>query len=371
MERVLVEDVLGRNSFPGYDTNIYMATKQRWDRIAKPLDSMGQFEKIHSKMAAISGVDNPSASKCALLVFCADNGVVAQNVSQSGQEVTAICAKSIACRKSCAGIIANANDIHVTVIDVGINADMSCMSDTKALTQEVGNDADFRHNKIMMGTRDFSVEPAMSTEEALSAIQIGMDFVKEYKELGYDLLITGEMGIGNTTTSAAVASAILDVDSDLITGRGAGLDDARLARKKMVIRESIEKYNLRSSDALTILSTVGGLDIAALAGVCLGANAYHIPVVLDGVISMVSALVAEKLVAGTTSHLIASHISKEPAAAIISGAINMEPVISADMALGEGSGGVMLVPLLRTVIEVFDKSASFEDIKVEQYERNS
>lgn len=371
MERLLVEDVLKGDSFQGYDTNLYMATKTRWDKIAKPLDSMGRFEKIHSRIAAINCKEHPSVNKCALLVFCADNGVVAQNISQSGQEVTAICAKSIACKKSCAGIMAKANDIHVTVVDVGINADMSCMDDKEALVREMGDDADFRHNKIMMGTNDFSDKPAMSTKGALRALQVGMDLVKEYKEQGYDLLITGEMGIGNTTTSAAVASAILDIDSELIIGRGAGLDDERLARKKKVISESIEKYNLRNSDILTILSTVGGLDIAAMAGVCLGANVYHIPVVLDGVISMVAALVAERLVAGTTSHLIASHISREPAAIIIAKAINMEPVISADMALGEGSGGVMLIPLLRTVVEVFEKSASFDDIKVEQYERNS
>jgi len=177
------------------------------------------------------------------------------------------------------------------------------------------------------------------------------------------------MGIGNTTTCSAVTAALLDCDVSEVTGRGAGLCDEKLLRKRQIVAEAVEKYGLRGADALRVLETVGGLDIAGLAGVCIGGALFHVPVVLDGVISMAAALLAERIVPGTKAYLIPSHKGKEPAAEKLAAALGMEPVIDGRMALGEGTGAVMMLSLLETALCVYREKTTFSDIRIEQYER--
>ena len=180
------------------------------------------------------------------------------------------------------------------------------------------------------------------------------------------------MGIGNTTTSAAVCSAIFEGDeTDKLTGRGAGLDDEKFFNKKRIIRESIEKYSLKTADGFTILSTVGGFDIATLTGICLGGAMYSVPVVLDGVITMAAGLVAEKICPGVKDYLILSHKGKEPASEMISDALGLKPVIDGDMALGEGTGAVMMLSLLGDALCVYNNAARFSEIAVDNYIRLS
>ena len=268
--------------------------KDRWDNVAKPLDGLGDFEDIICKIGAIKGRDDFNLSKKALLIMCADNGIVKEGVSQSDSSVTLSVAKNMLRGKSSAAVMAKKNDIDVFVADVGIDSD-------EVLEGIIDK-------KVRRGSRDFLLEPAMTEEETLKAINIGINLVRECKEKNYDILLTGEMGIGNTTTSTAVASAILsktellesntkthrdyfeaknvDMLVDTITGRGAGLDDKKLEKKKSIIKEAIKKYSLKDADAFKILMTVGGYDIAALTGVCIGGAIYDIPIVLDGVITM-------------------------------------------------------------------------------------
>lgn len=337
------------------DELAYKLTQDNWDAVAKPLDGMGKFEKIIDQIGAIQGSSQIDISKKAVIIMCADNGVVSEGVSQSGQEVTLSVARSMAKKQSSVGKMAEMIGAETIPVDIGINS-----------TQRIDDVLD---RKVRCGTRNFTVEPAMTDEETLKAIEIGIDIVRSCKEAGYRLLATGEMGIGNTTTSAAITSALLGCEAEFVTGKGAGLDDEKLHTKINVIKSAVEKYNLYETDAFTVLKTVGGLDIAGLVGVCIGGAIYHIPIVLDGVISMVSALCAERLVSGIKDFIIPSHSGKEPAVKLLEKALEISPVIDGQLALGEGTGAVMMFSLLDMAMILYQNRTTFSDIKVEQYER--
>lgn len=337
------------------DAKMYKKIRSNWDSVAKPLDGMGDFEPLTAQIGAVLGDENIDISKKAVIMMCADNGVVAEGISQSGQEVTLAVAKSMARKASSVGRMAMTAGADTIPVDIGINSDES----VKGLLQR----------KVRMGTRNFAKEPAMTEAETLEAIAAGIDIVRECKANGYRIIATGEMGIGNTTTSAAMAAAMLRCDVATVTGRGAGLSDSGLERKIRVIEDAIEKYDLYNKDAFEILMTVGGLDIAGLVGVCIGGAIYHIPVVLDGVISMVSALAAERLLPGAVDFIIPSHEGKEPAVALLCEALSVKPVIRASLALGEGTGAVMMLSLLDMALSVYKGRTTFDDISVSQYER--
>ncbi len=337
------------------DENIYKITQDNWDSIAKPIDGMGRFEKIIDQIGAIQGNPKIDISKRAVIIMCADNGIVAEGVSQSGQEVTFSVAKSMAKNQSSVGKMATMIGADTIPVDIGINS-----------REKINGVLD---RKVRCGTRNFASEPAMTEKEMLTAIETGIDIVRSCKEDGYRLLATGEMGIGNTTTSSAVVAALLGCDANLVTGKGAGLDSKGLHTKTNVIKNALKKYNLYEADVFTVLRTVGGLDIAGLVGICIGGAIYHIPIVLDGVISMVAALCAERMVCGVKDYIISSHSGKEPAVKLLSEALGLTPVIDGQLALGEGTGAVMMFSLLDMAMIIYRDRTTFSDIKVEQYER--
>lgn len=349
------KEALEKLSVEEPDKSIYEKILKNWDGIAKPLDGMGRFETLTAQIGAISGTDEIDISKKAVLIMCADNGIVEEGVSQSGQEVTAAVVKQMAKGVSSVGRMAAVIGADTIPIDVGING-----------KEQISGALDRR---IRHGTRNFRIEPAMTQEEAVRAIFVGMEAAADCKQKGYHILATGEMGIGNTTTSSAVAAALLNCEVEAVTGRGAGLCDEKLLHKRQIITEAIENYQLYEAEPLRILETVGGLDIAGLAGICIGGGIFHIPVVLDGVISMAAALLAERLVPGTIQYLIPSHKGKEPAVQKLIEALGLEPVIDARMALGEGTGAVMMLSLLDMALSVYHGRMSFSDIQVRQYER--
>lgn len=211
----------------------------------------------------------------------------------------------------------------------------------------------------------------MTEEEALQALSVGIDLVRECKDKGYQLIGTGEMGIGNTTTSSMLVAALTGRTAEEVTGRGAGLNDAGLLRKQQVIAQALEKYEkeIRSAHALSMLAAFGGLDIAGMAGVCIGGALYHVPVVLDGLISSVAALVAERIVPGVREFVLPSHLSKEPAAKWIAEELKLHPVIDAGLGLGEGTGGVMLFSLLDLALALYEDQTTFDTMEIAQYER--
>ncbi|MDE7249315.1 MAG: nicotinate-nucleotide--dimethylbenzimidazole phosphoribosyltransferase [Lachnospiraceae bacterium] len=337
------------------DKEIYHKVLKNWDQVAKPLDGMGRFETLIAQIGAILGTEEIDISKKAVIIMCADNGIVEEGVSQSGQEVTAAVAKQMAKGASSVGKMAVAIGADPIPVDIGIG--------TK---EQIPGILD---RKIRCGTRNFRTVPAMTNKEAISAIFTGIEIVEDCKQKGYHILATGEMGIGNTTTSSAVTASLLGCKADEVTGRGAGLCDEKLCHKRQIIAEAIEKYKLYEAKPLKVLETVGGLDIAGLAGVCIGGGIFHIPVVLDGVISMTAALLAERLVPGTIQYLIPSHKGKEPAVERLMRELHMEPVIDAELALGEGTGAVMMFSLLDMALRVYQRRTLFSDIQVKPYER--
>jgi len=324
------------------DQSMYDAVKANWDGVAKPLDGLGWFEHVTSQIGAIEDNTNVGISKRAVIVMCADNGIVKEGISQSGQEVTLAVAQSMGRHESSVCRMASASHTDV-VLD----------------------------EKIACGTRNFAKEPAMTEKETLDAIDTGVRLVKQCKENGYQILATGEMGIGNTTTSSAVTAALLHRLASETAGRGAGLNDKGLSRKKQVIQEAIDRYDLYKADAFTVLQTVGGFDIAGLTGVFIGGAMYHVPIVLDGLISGAAALLAKRIIPGTEHFMIASHLGKEPAAKAILKEIGIKPVIHGDLALGEGTGAVMVFSLLDLAMSVYNGHTDFSRLEMAPYERLS
>lgn len=339
------------------DEDIRKKVLANWDNVAKPIDGMGRFEDLTAQIGAILGTTKIDITKKAVIIMCADNGIVKEGISQSGQEVTLAVVKNMANKNSSVGKMADFIGADTIPVDIGVNS-----------KEKIPGVLD---KKISFGTRNFREEPSMTEEEAVRAIFTGIEIVSDCKKKGYKILATGEMGIGNTTTSSAAAAALLGCSVEAVTGRGAGLSDEKLIHKQEIIAEAIEKYRLNGADELEILKTVGGLDIAGLTGVCIGGAVYHIPIVLDGVISMVAALLAERLVPGTRAYLLPSHKGKEPAVELLMKELSIEPVIDGNMALGEGTGAVMMLSLLDIALKVYLDGTTFSDIQIEQYERFS
>ena len=339
------------------DKEIRKNVLSNFDHVAKPIDGLGRFEALTAQIGAIQGTEIIDISQKAVIIMCADNGIAREGISQSGQEVTLAVVRSMANKKSSVGKMAEIVGVDTIPVDIGVNHKDSIPG--------------VLDRKISLGTRNFRNEPAMTEEETIKAIFTGIEMVFDCKEKGYKILATGEMGIGNTTTSSAVTVALLGCEVAEVTGRGAGLSDEKLVHKQRIISEAIDKYELKEADALQILETVGGFDIAGLTGVCIGGALYHVPIVLDGVISMVAALLAERIVPGTKEYLIPSHKGKEPAAERLAKELGVEPVIDGNMALGEGTGAVMMFSLLDIALSVYEDRTTFSDIKIEQYERFS
>lgn len=323
-----------------------------WNSIAKPLHSLGKLEDLVIQLAGIAGTPNVKIEKRALVAMCADNGVVEEGVTQSGQEVTAIVAENFLKAETTACIMAKNCRADVYPVDVGM------ASDTKVRTDL----------KVAHGTKNMAKIPAMTREEAVKAIEAGIFMAEELKGRGYQILATGEMGIGNTTTSSAVASVLMEEPVETMTGRGAGLTSEGLARKIQVIKDAIALHKPDREDAIDVLAKVGGFDIAGMAGVFLGGAALKIPVIMDGFISCVAALVAVSICPEASGYILASHVSKEPAARLILEYLQKEAVIHGDMCLGEGTGAIALLPLLDLGISVYHSMSTFEEIHVEQYE---
>lgn len=336
-----------------YDSKFAALCKQRWDGIAKPLNSLGKLEEIVCRLAGIQHTLEVSINRRVCLVMCADNGVVAEGVTQTDALVTALQSASIAQGRGSVNAMARTARCDVVTVDVGINNDLNI---PEILTRKAGH-----------GTGNITKGPAMTEGQLQKTLRTGIDLVGEMKAKGYQIICAGEMGIGNTTTTSAVASLLLGVDPQHITGRGAGLSDAGLARKLDAIRRAILVNQPDASNAPDVLRKLGGFDIAALTGICLGGYHYQMPIVLDGVISCVSALLATRMEPNCQDYLFASHQSREPAAQLVLSALNLTPPLHADMALGEGTGAIALLPLIDMALAVYRQESTFEQLSIKPY----
>lgn len=329
------------------------AAHERWSAVAKPLGSLGLLEEMIERIAAVQGTPDVDISRRAAVVMCADNGVVAEGVTQSDSEITAVCAKSIAEGESNINIIARQFGAAVVAYDVGIARDVDC--------------AALIRRKTAYGTGNIARESAMTEEQARFAVTVGLDAVKELSERGCKIIVTGEMGIGNTTTAAAVSAAVLGLSPREVTGRGAGLDSAGLGRKIAAVESALALHKPDPKKPIELISKIGGFDIAAMTGLFLGGAVYRIPIIIDGVISAAAAVLAVLINENSRDYMLASHTSEEPAAKGLLEFIGVKAPINAGLRLGEGTGGAMLLPLLDAALSVYNSSHSFESLDMERY----
>jgi len=341
-------------------------TKKNWDAMAKPIDALGCLEEIVCRINAVTGDANRKVCpKCALLVLCGDHGVVAEGVTQTDSSVTKIVAENFAKGLSSVNMMAKVAGADVFPVDVGMDCEPY---DQKTLKSGYVTD-----RKIARATNNLKIEAAMSGEQFDAAVRTGINLVQELKSMGYEMVATGEMGIGNTTPTAVMTAAFLGLDAEQVTGRGAGLDDASFAVKRAVITEALDRIRgiegFDKSAARLISSEGGGYEIAVMTGIFIGGLKYEMPVIIDGVISSVAALAAVRMDENVKRVLIASHMSMEPAMVYIMQEMECSPIINADMHLGEGSGCMAIIPLIKMAYAVYAGLGSFGDFGIEEYER--
>lgn len=322
--------------------------RRRQAELAKPPGSLGRLEELSVQLAGITGKVCNRIDKKHLLVFAADNGVVEEGVSSAPQSVTQMQTINLTRHKTGASTLCSHFHCGITVCDVGVNADIK---EPKVL-----------HKKIAYGTQNMAHGPAMTRTQALQALMTGFELAASTDA---DALGIGEMGIGNTTTSAAVLAVLLGVDAETVTGRGGGLTDDSFRKKKEVIQKSIAINAPDKNDILDVLSKVGGFDLAAMCGGFLGSAATRRPVVIDGFISAVAALCACRLCPNVQGYLVPSHASYEVGYKLAMEDMNLQPIFLLDMRLGEGSGCPLAFEILGAACAVINDMATFDQAGID------
>ena len=322
--------------------------RRRQAQLAKPPGSLGRLEELSIQLAGITGQLHNKMEKKQLLVFAADNGVVAEGVSSAPQSVTAMQTINLTRHKTGASTLCRHFGCGITVCDVGVNADMA--------------EPMVLNRKIAYGTQNIAEGPAMTRQQAEQAILTGFEVAQSADA---DVLGVGEMGIGNTTTASAVLSVLLEADVEAVTGRGGGITDASFLKKKQVIRTAVKINQPDRNDVVDVLAKVGGFDIAAMCGAFLGGAASRRPVVIDGFISAVAALCACKLCPNVKGYLIPSHASYEIGCKLAMDAMELQPLFLLGMRLGEGSGCPLTFEVLSAACAVINDMATFEEADID------
>ena len=335
------------------DAAARQAALDHWSTVAHPLHSLGLLEDAVVRIAAVQGTADVRIDKRVVVAMCADNGVVAEGVTQTGQEITAMVCEGMNRGNSSVCCMARVADARVIPVDIGV-----------AVPVEGEN---ILQRNIRRGTGNLAVESAMTREECERAILTGVEIVRDLAQEGCKLIVTGEMGIGNTTTSAAVTAVLLGQDVEAVTGRGAGLSSEGLRRKVDAIRRGIAVNRPDPAHLAEHVHRVGGLDIAGLTGVYLGGALYHVPVLIDGLISSVAALAAYRLCPAARDAMIATHASNEPAGQLVLRALELAPVVYGHLCLGEGTGAITLVPLLDMALALYREMSSFQEFNMDAY----
>ncbi|WP_459834577.1 nicotinate-nucleotide--dimethylbenzimidazole phosphoribosyltransferase [Clostridium carnis] len=338
------------NKIDSLDKEAMEKAKVKVDSLAKPLGSLGRLEEIAIKLSGITGnIKNYINKKC-IIILSSDNGLVEEGIGSAPQYVTL--AQTINFSKGLTGVavLAKENNTDLMVVDVGINTD-------KKIPGAIDR-------KIRKGTNNIAKGPAMTRDECIKGINIGIEMAKKAKDNGYDIIGVGEMGIGNTTTSSAVLIALTGCELNKAVGKGGGITKENFEKKKKVIETALKINKPNQEDIIDIISKVGGFDIAAMVGVFIGAAFYKIPVVIDGFISAVAAFAAVKLNPLIREYLLSSHYSKEIGYNIIMEEMNLIPMINLDMRLGEGSGCPIAFSIVQYACAMMNNMATFEEAKI-------
>ena len=326
-------------------------TQARLDSLTKPVGSLGRLEEIASSYLAMTGSVSAPRLDPVVFTLAADHGVTAEGVSAYPQSVTAQMVKNFVHGGAAVNVLARHAGASVCVVDMGVAEDLRAC-------------AGLLDHKIAYGTRNFLREPAMSREQALKSVQVGMNLAEAACANGKTLIAVGEMGIGNTTASAAVVSVLTGQSVEAVTGRGTGVDDRTLQRKISVIEQALALHRPSSSDAIEVLTKVGGFEIGGMAGLMLGAAKGRVPVVLDGFITGASALLAVALEPRCRDYLIASHLSREPGHRIVLEHLRLDPLLDLRMRLGEGTGACLAVTLIHAALKLYGEMATFEEARI-------
>ncbi|MBU5294353.1 nicotinate-nucleotide--dimethylbenzimidazole phosphoribosyltransferase [Anaerosalibacter bizertensis] len=320
--------------------------KERMDNLTKPIGSLGILEEIAIKMAGITGKVHNKMEKRSTIVMCADNGVVEEGVSACPQWFTKVLTENLTKGYTGVSVLSEFTNSDVTTVDIGVNTDID---NPKVLNK-----------KVAYGTKNMAKGPSMTREEAIKAIEVGIEVADKLYSEGYDILGTGEMGIGNTTTSAAVLSVFSGLSPDISCGKGSGLTDEQYEEKKNTVKKAIEINKPDKNDPIDVISKVGGFDIAGMCGCFLSAAKNRKPIVIDGFISSAAALCAVRFNPLVKDYLFPSHLSKELGAMYMMEEIDLKPMLNLEMRLGEGSGCPLAFQVIDSALYIMDNLATFE-----------
>jgi nicotinate-nucleotide--dimethylbenzimidazole phosphoribosyltransferase len=343
---------LGPLAIPPLDEGAMAEASARQDRLTKPAGSLGRLEELSIRLAGMTGRLRPRLRHSVVFVLAADHGVAVERVSAYPQDVTAQMVANVLGGGAAINALAGVAGARVLVADFGVAADLP---DLPGL----------RGRPVRRGTRDIAREPAMTRAEAVAAVEAGRRLVVEETARGLDVACTGELGIANTTASAALVCRLLGLPPERVVGRGTGLDDAGLVRKREVVGQALRRH-ADADGPLDVLAALGGLEIAGLAGVILESAARRVPVLLDGFIAGTAALVAASLDPAVEGYLLAAHRSQELGHGAVLAALGLRPLLHLDLRLGEGTGAVLALPLLAAAVAALNEMATFDEAAVSE-----
>ena len=323
------------------------AAAEHHERLTKPRGSLGRVETLGVRLAAITGASPPPVpTPAAVAVFAGDHGVLAEGVTPWPQDVTGQMVQNFLAGGAAINVLARQTGARVIVVDVGVATELDA---APGLARE----------KVRAGTGNIAREPAMTVAEARRALDVGAAVAARLVDDGAACLVTGDMGIGNTTPSAALVAAFTGRAAAEVTGRGTGIDDPTLARKVAAVDAALARTP-RREDPVAVLASLGGLEIAALTGFVVGGAAARVPVVVDGVIAGAALLTAAQLVPGVVPFCFAGHLSTEPAARAVLDTLDLEPILDLELRLGEGSGACLALPVLEAAARILGEMATFD-----------
>ena len=335
-----MDNILCNVNIPPVSGMAARTIEEEWAKMNKPLGSLGNLEKMVIKYASMLGVGLPEQIKPAMLLMCGDHGIAKYGVSAYPPEVTIQMINGYMRQTAGANVMARHANTDIFVIDVGVNADLSHLEKV-------------RNEKVAWGTEDFTKGPAMTAEQAVNAIKAGMKVADECIDKGYNLLATAEMGIGNTTSTAAMASSILGLAPEFTVGRGTGINDERMKIKRQVVAQGLATNNPLGDNALDVLCKVGGYDHAGLAGMIIAGARRRVPTMIDGVNATAAALIAWGLYPECSQYMLCSHLSEEIAHGKMLDLLGLHPIVDAGMRLGEGTGASLAIAVLQTALDVY------------------
>lgn len=338
------------NNIKQIDEEAVRRSGERVDGLLKPIGSLGELETIAVKISGITGKLHNKINRKSIIVMCADNGVCEEGVSACPTSITTVMTNNFMRGITGVGVLSKFTGTDLTVVDIGVNGDIA---DPKVINK-----------KVSFGTKNMAMGSAMLREEAVKAIETGIEIVDKLVSEGYDLLGTGEMGIGNTTSSAAVLAVLSGLSPEVVVGKGAGLTEEQFENKKSVVERAIDINKPDKNDVIDVIAKVGGLDIAGLCGCFLGAAKNGVPIVIDGFISSAAALCAYKLNPEVRNFMIASHLSAEPGAVYVMNEIGIKPMLNMGMRLGEGSGCPLAFQIIDAALYTMENMGSFNDAMI-------